>query len=209
MNKYTVYYTIRREVSSDIKVKGSKFIGYIKSVNTLEQAEKYIDFISSQNYNATHNCTAYKVGRGDKAVYRYNDDGEPSGTGGKPILDVIEAQKLTNIVAVVTRYFGGTKLGTGGLSRAYRHCAEKTINNADKRELYPTKILLINFPYELTGIVMELIEKFTCKIISTKYDTATVLKLKVKQKQSDEFKNFLVDKTGGKVTIKEEENEFT
>jgi len=202
-----IYYTIKNEKSTEIKVKGSKFIGYIKSVNSTDQAEKYIEFISSKNYNATHNCTAYKIGIGDKAIYRYNDDGEPSGTGGRPILDAIEVQQLTNIVGVVTRYFGGTKLGTGGLSRAYRNCIEQTILRAGKRKIYITDILSVNFSYELTGIIMELVEKFNCKIISKKYGTDTTIKLKIKKSQSEQFKQLLFHNTGAKISIKEEDNE--
>lgn len=204
MNNCNVFYTIKNEKSTEIKVKGSKFIGYIKPVNTVEEAEKYIDLISSENYDATHNCAAYKVGMGDKAVYRYNDDGEPSGTGGRPILDAMEAQQLTNTVGVVTRYFGGTKLGTGGLSRAYRNCTEQTILKAGKRKIYLTDILSVNFAYELTGKVMELVEKFKCKIISKNYGADAELKLKIKQSQSEEFKQLLFHSTGGKIIIKEE-----
>ncbi|MFO7890818.1 MAG: YigZ family protein [bacterium] len=203
-----IYYSIIKEVSSRIKIKGSKFIGYVKPVDTIGQAEKYISFISEQNYDATHNCTAFKVGVGDNAIYRYNDDGEPGGTGGRPILEAIEAQGLTNIVSVVTRYFGGTKLGTGGLSRAYRSCTDQALIKAGKRKLFFTETFLINFSYDLTGIIMEFIDKFACTIEDKKYDTETEFKVTIQKSQSDEFKQKLINKTGGKITIKETENEF-
>lgn len=204
-----VYYSIIKEISATIKIKGSKFIGYVKPVDTVEEAEKYIDFISEQNYDATHNCTAFKVGVGDQAVFRYNDDGEPGGTGGRPILEAIEGKGLTNVVGVVTRYFGGTKLGMGGLSRAYRNCADQALAKAGKREFFFTKIFVINFTYNLTGIVMELIDKYACTIEDKHYGNKTELTLAVKKIQSDEFKQNLINKTGGKISIKETENEST
>ncbi len=204
-----IYYSVIREACTEIKVKGSKFIGYVKPVETIEQAKRYIDAISARNYNATHNCTAYKVGITHKSVYRYNDDGEPGGTGGRPIFDAINGKGLTNVVCVVTRYFGGTKLGTGGLSRAYRNCADQTLDKAGKKELFFTDTILIIFPYNLTGKVMEIIEKSKSKIIDKRYDTETKIRVEVKQSQSKEIIQHLINKTGGKIIIKELENEST
>ena len=203
-----IYYSILREASQEIKIQRSRFIGKVKPATTIEQAEKYIDLISTQHYDATHNCTAYKVGLGDKAVYRYNDDGEPGGTGGRPILEAIEAEELTNVVSVVTRYFGGIKLGTGGLSRAYRNCTEQTLHKAGKKKYYITVPLVIEFPYGFTGIIMDMVEKNNCRITAKKYGDQTELSLEVKKSQIQDFKQLLLNKTGGKITIREEENEF-
>lgn len=202
-----IYYSIIREASQEIKVKGSRFIGRVKPVTTIEKADEYIDLISTQYYDATHNCTAYRIGLGDKAVYRYNDDGEPSGTGGRPILEAIEAQNLTNIVSVVTRYFGGIKLGTGGLSRAYRSCAEQTLKKAGKRKYFLTVSFLIKFPYEFTGIVMDLMEKNNCIITEKKYSNAAEFTVSINKSQVQDFKQVLLNKTGGKITIREKDNE--
>ena len=202
------YYSIIREASQEIRVKSSRFIGQAKAVNTVKQAGEYINLISTQNFNATHNCMAYKVGIGDKALYKYNDDGEPGGTGGRPILEAIEAQELTNIVTVVTRYFGGIKLGTGGLSRAYRNCAEQTLQKAGKKKFFLTVPLVLNFSYDLTGIVMEIVEKSNCRIVDKQYGAETELTVRIKKSQSHTIKQLLLDKASGKIIIKEGENEF-
>lgn len=203
------YYSIIKEATTTIKIRGSKFIGHVTPVNTRKEAEDYIDFISEKNYDATHNCTAFKVGIGDKALFKYNDDGEPGGTGGRPILKAIEGKGLTNVAGVVTRYFGGIKFGTGGLSRAYKNCTDRALGKAGKREFFFTNTFFIDFPYHFTGVVMELIEKYTCTIKHKKYGDKVELTVAVKKSLSDEFKQTLLDKTGGKIIIKEIENEST
>lgn len=191
-------------MSDEIKVKGSRFIGYVRSAESIETAEKFINKISGRNYNATHNCTAYRVGYGDSSVYRYNDDGEPSGTAGKQILEAVDGRNLTNVVCVVTRYFGGIKLGTGGLARAYRECAGRTLDKGRVKKIFQTEFLTIIFKYEKTGIIMNLIEKSGCSIIKKKYGKQTALTLEVRKSQIENFKINLINQTAGDVILKEE-----
>lgn len=112
------YQTIARDGSVEINIKKSRFICHIKRVDTEEEARAFIQSIKKEHYKANHNCSSFIIGE-NAEIKRSSDDGEPSGTAGVPMLNVLEAKELTNIVTVVTRYFGGIKLGAGGLIRAY------------------------------------------------------------------------------------------
>src|SRR5690606_36119864 len=112
------YYTVKQAGSHEIIIQKSRFIGYVERVNTENEANEFIQKIKKQHYNATHNCSAYIIGDHDQ-IQKANDDGEPSGTAGIPMLEVLKRLNLKNTAVVVTRYFGGIKLGAGGLIRAY------------------------------------------------------------------------------------------
>lgn len=125
------YRTVRREASAEIVIKKSRFIGHAKPVETEEDAIAFIDEIKRLHRQATHNCSAYMVGERDQHQ-KASDDGEPSGTAGKPILEVIKNKGLKNVAVVVTRYFGGIMLGAGGLVRAYTDGAVAGIEAAEE-----------------------------------------------------------------------------
>lgn len=112
------YKTVRRAGEKEIVIKKSRFIGHVRPVETEDEAIAFIEEIKKKHWNATHNCSAYMIGERDE-IQKQSDDGEPSGTAGKPILEVIKNQGLKNVAIVVTRYFGGIMLGAGGLIRAY------------------------------------------------------------------------------------------
>src|SRR5690606_30111907 len=112
------YYTVKGYGEHEINIQKSRFIAYINRATTEEEAQEFIQKIKKQNSDATHNCSAYLIGENDR-IQKANDDGEPSGTAGVPILEVLKKKKLKDTVVVVTRYFGGIKLGAGGLIRAY------------------------------------------------------------------------------------------
>ncbi len=147
------HFTLTAEVTAKLTVKGSKFIARGAPVETTEAAENYVSAISKRFHDATHHCFAYKIGVGDRAPLRCSDAGEPSGTAGRSILQAIETKKLTNLVVVVTRYFGGVKLGTGGLVRAYSSAAFAALNQADIIPYYPKVLLSLRFPFPLTNLV--------------------------------------------------------
>ena len=195
------YTTLKGMTSSEIKVKGSRFIGYATTAGNKQEAEFFIRRISKKHHDATHNCFAYRIGIGDNAIFRYSDAGEPSGTAGRPILEAIEGRELTDVVCVVTRYFGGTKLGMGGLSRAYGECAVKTLDRGDKIKEYVTQPLRIAYEYYLTGVVMGLVSDYDCKIESTQYKTGTEMILNVRLSLLERFRQALIDATAGKVKI--------
>lgn len=199
------YTTLKGMASSEIKVKGSRFIGYAITAGDKLGAESFIGEISKKHHDATHNCFAYRIGIGDGTIFRYSDAGEPSGTAGRPILESIEGRELTDVVCVVTRYFGGTKLGTGGLARAYGECASGTLDNGEKVIKYVTGTIRIVFEYDLTGVVMTLVSDYDCKIESTHYKTDTEMTLSVRLSLLERFRQALIDATAGKVKILGEE----
>jgi len=195
------YFSIESEVSAGLVVKGSKFITNAAPVAEKEEAEKYISTISDRFKEATHNCFAYKTGMGDQAIFRFSDDGEPSGTAGRPILQAIETKDLTNLALVVTRYFGGTKLGTGGLIRAYNSAALQALNKAKIVAKYPQIIMRLKFPYEYTNAAQHLINKFGGNILETQFDEQTVYRVQLKASDEMDLRNELQNATSGKVIV--------
>lgn len=120
------YFTVKTEGFHEITIQKSRFIGYVKRVETEEAAQQFIQSIKKKHHNATHNCSAYMIGENDQ-IQKANDDGEPSGTAGVPMLEVLKQMNLKDTVVVVTRYFGGVKLGAGGLIRAYGNSTTEAI----------------------------------------------------------------------------------
>lgn len=196
-----VYYTLGKGSSREIKVKGSRFIGYAKSVNSKDEAETFISEISRKHRDATHNCYAYRMGRSDSSVFRYDDAGEPAGTAGRSILNAIDGRDLTNVVCVVTRYFGGTKLGTGGLAKAYGECATGTLDKGGKIERFSTVVCRVVFDYDLTGIIMNLMSRYSCRINETVYGEKTELVFNIRQSQADAFERDVLNRTNGQISM--------
>lgn len=187
------------EEVADIKVKGSKFIASILHVRDKEQAEeKYLE-IRKKYFNATHNCFAYKI---DENVYRYSDDGEPSGTAGKPILQALEGNDLNQVLCVVTRYYGGTKLGTGGLIRAYSEAVNSAINNLQIKKLMRTDQFILNFSYEMENLVRNLLSDVNGTILKSDYSNKIQMEIAVPRSKADFFPGLVQEKSNTLVTIK-------
>jgi uncharacterized YigZ family protein len=127
------YLTIAATSLGEFKEKGSKFLAYAYFVSNESDIKEKLDLLKKEHFKATHHCYAYRLGT-DGKNYRANDDGEPSGTAGRPILGQIDSFGLTNLLIVVVRYYGGTKLGTSGLINAYRESAKEALSNAEKIE---------------------------------------------------------------------------
>ena len=125
------FFTIKQEVSAEISEKKSKFIANIIPVENKEEAEAVIQKIKKMYHDARHNCSAYRVIEGNLVIEKSSDDGEPSGTAGAPMLSILQKNNLCNVVIIVTRYFGGILLGTGGLVRAYSEVTAKAIDNVE------------------------------------------------------------------------------
>ena len=197
--------TITSAVTHEIKIKGSRFIGYAAPVQTKEEAEAILESIRKTHFSATHHCYAYRLNP-DGLEFRFNDDGEPSGTAGRPILDAIESRGLFRVMCVVIRYFGGTKLGTGGLARAYQQSAAETLDLGERiqRRLYRKARLL--FGYEWTGAIMSLLDKHTCRVIESRYDSDTELHVLIPEKTAAAFETQCTDATQGKVRTQWEGN---
>ncbi|KLO22716.1 hypothetical protein X275_05600 [Marinitoga sp. 1197] len=151
-----IYFSILSPVETKIKIKRSEFIGNVKKVNTEKEAKEFIKEISSKYRNSTHNCWAYKV---KENKFNYSDDGEPSGTAGKPIFGIIEKHNLINIVVVVTRYFGGIKLGVRGLIDAYSSCAEETVLNSKIGKYIDLKIYEVKTDYSRYAEIERLLKR--------------------------------------------------
>jgi uncharacterized YigZ family protein len=151
------YLTLKAFSQGLYKEKGSKFIGLVYPVSTQEEIKDILDKIGKQYHNARHHCFAWVLGL-DKQNFRVNDNGEPSGTAGKPILGQISAFGLTNVLIVVIRYFGGKLLGVSGLINAYRSAAKSAINNGEIVERFIQDFYKISFPYTVLNEVMKIIK---------------------------------------------------
>ncbi|HRT46868.1 MAG TPA: YigZ family protein [Bacteroidales bacterium] len=150
------YYTIESVSTGIFRDRGSKFLAFAHPVCSVDDAKKIIENYKKEYHDARHHCYAYVIGH-ENAVWRFNDDGEPSGTAGKPILSQINSRNLTNVLVVVVRYFGGTLLGTGGLINAYKTASAEALNNAIIIEKYIENLISIRFPYSRLNTVMKLL----------------------------------------------------
>lgn len=168
------FMTVARNVRVKIPVGACRFIASVARTDTEEEAKAFIAEVAKEFHDATHNAYAYKIGLGDLALTRQSDAAEPAGTAGPPILQTIEHAGLTNVTIVGTRYFGGVKLGIGGLIRAYRACAEAGLKEAGrKKEIFTTK-LQIRVPYDWLGSVLKDIPSFRGKIVDVEYEAEVV-----------------------------------
>ena len=191
------YVSIAGPARAETKVQGSRFIAEAFPVATEEQTERAIDSVRKREYNATHHCTAFRLGP-DGELWRYNDDGEPAGTAGPPILRQIDARGLTNILVVVTRYFGGTKLGTGGLIRAYGEAASAVFDKSIFREHVINVIAHVSFAYEDTSPAMHTLSRFAAEILESRYSDRTELVVALRRSTVGDFEEAFRDALGGR-----------
>ena len=183
-------------------IKKSKFIAYTFFNETEEEALKNLEKIQKKHYDATHNCYAYIIGK-DQMIQRFSDDGEPSGTAGMPILEVIKNNNLTNILVVVTRYFGGVKLGAGGLVRAYAKSAAEGIEHSTIVQKKPFSILKASFEYTFFGVIENYLMTEKYRIIDKKFTDNVSITLYVDQEKKEKFKESLVNLTNDNISFEE------
>ena len=157
MDESDKYKTIKSLSQGLYKEKGSRFIAFAYPVSTQEEIKIIIEKIRKEHHEARHHCFAYMIGQ-DRLTWRINDDGEPTGTGGKPILGQINSFGLTNILIVVSRYFGGTLLGVSGLINAYKTAAASAIGNAEIVERTLMEFHEISYPYDSMNAVMKILK---------------------------------------------------
>ena len=180
----------------EVKVRDSRFIASASPSITKTHAEEFIVGLRKLYHDATHVCYAYRCGiAGD--TFRLNDDGEPGGTAGKAILAAIDRFGLTDIVLAVTRYFGGTKLGVGGLRRAYGDAAERVLATAPLVTKFAVEPLRISFPHSQIGNVMHAASRCSAKIVDTSYDEEVHLLLEIRKSKAEDLRRFLLDQTSG------------
>ena len=168
-------------------VKGSRFIAAIFPVSDEEEAKTLLAAIRKKYYDATHNCYAWRI---HPSLEKSSDDGEPSGSAGKPILQVLKGSGLTNAMAVVTRYFGGTKLGVGGLVRAYSEAASMALKKAKVINLYPLIVLSCSVSFQESQSVYQTVNRFPdVKIAGEEYDeNGVIFSLRMKKESLETFR---------------------
>lgn len=196
--------TVNKIGESEVVEKKSRFIATVMPIKDEEQAQQFIESIKKKYWNARHNCYAYQIGERDE-IRRFSDDGEPQGTAGKPILDVLIGENLKNTVIVVTRYFGGVLLGTGGLVRAYGKAAKEGVINAEIVEKILYKKISIIVDYTLTGKVQYEIMQAGHIIEDTIYADNVEYIVLCEVLRSDGFIKRIIDITGGKANITEKD----
>lgn len=183
-------------------IKRSRFIATVAHAFTEEDAKVFISIIKNEFPDATHNCWAYVAGPpGDTARIGMSDDGEPHGTAGKPILTVLLHSEIGEIVAVVTRYFGGTKLGTGGLVRAYSGSVKNALAGLSIKEKRDVITLTAILDYSKVTAVRQMIESFNSEIIEAKYEADVSFKIELPKNNKDSFIHAITDLTGGEILI--------
>ncbi len=179
------YKTIAQESTGEYKEKGSKFLAYAAPVYNKEAWQAYVEKIKKQHPKAQHHCFAFRVGvRGE--IYRTNDDGEPSGTAGRPILGQIDSLGLTNIFIVVVRYFGGTLLGVSGLIHAYREATAAALRQATIIERVVEDIVTLTFDYAKMSDVMNALKTLHIEILQQDFSENARLIIAIRQSETDD-----------------------
>jgi len=187
----------------EIKEKSSRFISYCFPVKTREDVDNILKKQKKEYYDSTHICYAYIMGNGEISQFRYSDDGEPSGTAGIPVYNEILRKELFNVLVTSVRYFGGVKLGTGGLARAYGASARAVLEAAQIETVSIKEMLILKAPYDMTGLVMNHISLFDgTEMMSNGYDEAgIVVELLVPVGSVHKFIDDMIEKSGAKVSV--------
>jgi uncharacterized YigZ family protein len=193
--------------TGEIVEKKSRFIAHVQSVSSVEEAQDYIEGIRKKYWDARHNCYAFSVGV-ENPVTRFSDDGEPGGTAGKPILEVILGSEIRNIVIVVTRYFGGTLLGTGGLVRAYTDASREGIKNTTVVEKIPGIRVMISTDYTDLGKIQYLLAQNQGMTEDSIYTDQVTIQAILPVEEKDAICKKLVEATSGRVNIIEAEGVY-
>lgn len=191
------YKTVQNEAQSEFAEKRSRFIGYCKPVSNEQEAVDFINSKRGEHWNATHNVYAYSLREGN--IKRYSDDGEPSGTAGMPVLDVITKNEIYDVCIVVTRYFGGVLLGTGGLVRAYSQGAKVALEAGNVVMMQNCLICQTRCSYNQYGKVSSLIMEIGAVIDDTVYETDVLTKFHIKPENLDKLNKQLADATSGEI----------
>ncbi|MDQ0254520.1 putative YigZ family protein [Evansella vedderi] len=196
----TSYYTVKGYGEHEISIQRSRFIAYVNRVTTEEEAQAFIEKIKKEHWNANHNCSAYMIGENDQ-IQKANDDGEPSGTAGVPILEVLKQRQLKDTVVVVTRYFGGIKLGAGGLIRAYSSSTSEGIKATGVVERKLAQIYKVTLDYHFLGKIENAIHSSPYRIKEMEYLEKVSIELYVTVGEEETFEEWITNLTNGQVSI--------
>ncbi len=191
------YKTIEKIGTSKKMFKNSVFIGYASPITSEKEAKNFINNVKNHHNDANHNVYAYVV----ENSLKYDDDGEPSGSAGKPIMNMLECKKLTNIVVVVSRYFGGVKLGYGGLVKAYSETAKEAIENGKIIEKYEMECIVMELPYTMLNITRKILLEKNAKIIKEDYADNVIITVNLKKDSIKTVIDKLTNATKGRIKI--------
>jgi uncharacterized YigZ family protein len=188
-----LYQTLEKPSSEQIyKEKGSKFLGYAFPIENVDQVETFIDQLKKTHPKARHWCYAWQIGV-EKPNFRYNDDGEPNNSAGKPIYGQIQSFQLTNVLVVVVRYFGGTKLGVGGLVTAYKAAAKLSLEEADVVTKMLKESIRLEFDYVHMNKVMRIIKEHQLQILGQKMELNCLFEIAVRKNKADKILKIFED----------------
>ncbi|WP_373495983.1 YigZ family protein [Aquiflexum sp.] len=200
METEDTYLTISYDSTGLYKEKGSKFLSFAFPVSHEDEIKEKLDSLRKKYYDARHHCYAFVLGK-DKDIYRTNDDGEPNHSAGDPILGQIRSNQITNILIVVVRYFGGVKLGVGGLIAAYRTAAAEAITNNQIVEEVVKKKIILQFGYLSMNDVMKVIKDYELEIINQHFDNDCSMSLLVREGMLNEIKSKFENLDGIEIII--------
>ncbi|WP_062108961.1 YigZ family protein [Bacillus niameyensis] len=198
------YFTVKEQGEHEIVIQKSRFIAHVARVETEEEAQAFIQDIKKLHWNATHNCSAYLIGENDQ-IQKANDDGEPSGTAGVPILEVLKKRELKDTVVVVTRYFGGIKLGAGGLIRAYGKATSEGINAVGVVERKLATVMHIKVDYTWLGKLENELRSSIYQLKEIHYADLVEIEVYVEEAGISAFQEWITDMTNGQAEISEGE----
>ena len=199
--------TINDIYQGEIVEKKSRFIATISPASTEEEAVDFIKEMKKKYWDARHNCSAYILGTSPQIMHS-SDDGEPSGTAGKPILNVLAGNNLYNVVCVVTRYFGGTLLGTGGLVRAYTKAVEECVSNAELKKMVYASQIIIKASYNDAGKLQYLFAQKEAVILSSEYTDSVTFTLLIPENNKDDLIKSVIETTQNKAAIEVAATDF-
>ena len=201
------YLTIAKNTTYEQTIKKSRFICSIARVSSEEEAQQFITSIQAANKKATHNCFAYMIGDNDR-IQRESDNGEPSGTAGIPILESLKLAKIHNVVAVVTRYFGGIKLGAGGLIRAYSNTTTEAIHQAGLVQRIKQAILKITVTYALHDPLLYYLKENNLEVVGEEYGVNVETSIYVNETDLEDVKEKLINRFNDQLQITEGDQRF-
>jgi uncharacterized YigZ family protein len=193
------YVTLLKSASDEYLVQKSRFIGHAAPAKTQEEALAFLESVRQKHRDASHNCFAYIIGQ-NAGIMRYSDDGEPGGTAGMPIIEVMKARKVVDAAVVVTRYFGGVLLGAGGLVRAYSHTCALALNAARICEMHPTERWMFEVAYPLWDRVRHALKSQPIRMETTEFAAGVTFSLLVKAADGQALQKELTAITDGQLT---------
>lgn len=196
----TPYYTVKQQGAHETEIRRSRFIAQVRRTESEDEAKRFIEEIKKENWKATHNCYAYMIGE-NQEIQKTSDDGEPSGTAGVPILDVLKKRQLRDVTVVVTRYFGGIKLGAGGLIRAYSHAASAGLAAAEIIERVPYDVWRATVDYHLFGTLENRLRESPYIVKDVHYAEKVAIDVYARAQSGGGFRDWITNLTSAQARV--------